>query len=310
VLLTAYELDLFTVVDPGGKSSAEVSQALGTAERATDRLMNALCAMGLLEKRSGRFWNTPGTSRLLVKGQPDFLAGLMHSVHLWETWGALTPCVRRGGPSGPRPVNERGQDWLQAFIAAMHWRASHHAPQVVGLLDISGVSRMLDVGGGSGAYAMAFARAKDNLSTVVFDLPNVISLTEKYIRQEGLSDRVQTMAGDYRVDELGSGFDLVLLSAILHSNSPAENCDLLRKAAQALNANGQMVVQDFIIEEDRTGPPFAALFALNMLVGTESGDTYTEAEIRRWMEGAGMVQIMRKDTAVGTSLILGKKEGN
>jgi len=311
VLLTAHELDLFTALGEGGKTSSEVARALGTDERATDRLMNALCAMGLLVKKGGRFSNTPPACRYLVPGQPDFLAGLMHLAHLWETWSTLTEAVRRGRSVVGRPasVNERGEDWLRAFIAAMHWRAVQHAPGVVGLLDLTGVSRVLDVGAGSAAYAMAFVRAGEGITAVAFDLPNVIPLTEGYIRQAGLSAKVQTVVGDYSTDPLGRDFDLVFLSAILHSNSPSQNRELIRKAAEALGPRGQVVVQDFIADEDRTAPPFAALFALNMLVGTEAGDTYTESEVRQWMEGAGLRHVVRKDTPFGTSLIIGRSGG-
>jgi len=311
VLLTAYELDLFTVLGEESRSSSQVAHALGTDERATDRLMNALCAMGLLEKREGRFSNTHLASRILVKGKPDFMAGLMHMAHLWETWSTLTEAVRQGRSVVERAanVNERDSDWLRAFIVAMNWRARQHAPGVVSLLDLSDVSRVLDVGGGSGAYAMAFVRAKPDIAAVVFDLPNVIPLTQEYIRQEGLSDKVKTVVGDYGVDPLGGGFDLVFLSAIIHSNSPSQNRTLIRMAAEALAPHGQVVVQDFIMDEDRTGPPFAALFALNMLVGTEAGDTYTESEIRQWMEQEGLRHVVRKDTPFGTTLIIGKNGG-
>ena len=310
VLLTAYELDLFSELRDGSTSSSEVAHARGTDERATDRLMDALCAMGLLEKKDGRFSNAASASRFLVKGKLDYLAGLMHMVHLWETWSTLTEAVRRGRSVVDRAedVNERGAEWLRAFIAAMHWRACQHAPGVVGLLDLSGVSRVLDVGAGSAAYAMAFVRARDDIAAVAFDLPNVIPLTQDYIRQAGLQAKVRTAVGNYDVDPLGSDFDLVFLSAIIHSNSPSGNRTLIGKAARAAAPQGQVVVQDFIVDEDRTGPPFAALFALNMLVGTEAGDTYTESEVRQWMEEAGLHQVVRKDTSFGTSLIIGRKE--
>src|SRR5574341_1167573 len=252
VLLTACELGLFTALGEARRSSAEVARALGTAERAMDRLMNALCAIGLLEKEGGRFSNTPLAARFLIQGKPDFLANLMHTAHLWGTWGSLTQAVRAGRSVAARPVKAREADWLHAFIAAMHWRASQHAPEVVASLDLAGVSRVLDVGGGSGAYAMAFARAKKGLTAVVFDLPNVVPLAEDYISREGFSDRVTTVVGDYEVDELGTRFDLVFLSAIIHSNSPGGNRALIRKGVQALNPHGQLVVQDFIMDEDRT----------------------------------------------------------
>jgi SAM-dependent methyltransferase len=307
VLLTAHELDLFTALGEEGKSSAEVARVLGTDERATNRLMNTLFTMGLLEKRDGRFSNSPPASRFLVRRKPEFMAGLMHTVHLWETWSTLTGAVRQGSSVMARPIGDRGENWLRAFIAAMHWRGRQHAQNMIGLLDLSGVSRVLDVGGGSGVYAMAFARAKPDLTAVVFDLPSIIPMTQEYVAQEELSDRVKMLAGDYEVDELGHGFDLVFLSAIIHSNSGSGNRRLLRKCADALKPTGQLVVQDFIVDEDRTGPPFAVLFALNMLVGTESGDTYTESEVRAWMREAGLSGIGRKDTEFGTTLLIARK---
>lgn len=307
ILLTAYELGIFTAVGDGGSTSAEVSTAIGTDERATDRLMNALCAMGLLDKEGGKFSNGELASRYLVEGKPEYMAGLMHSVNLWDSWSTLTEAVRRGR-CVPRPdVNDRGQQWLTAFITAMHAREPGVTDRAVAMLDLTGVKRVLDVGGGSGAYSMAFVRAADGIRATVFDLPNVIPLTRRFIEEEGYEDSIETTAGDYTSDDLGSGFDLVFLSSIVHSNPPEANAELVRKCADALNPGGQVVVQDFIVTEDRTGPPRAAIFALNMLVGTEGGDTYTESEVREWMEKAGLSDIIRQDTESGTTQIIGRK---
>jgi predicted O-methyltransferase YrrM len=171
------------------------------------------------------------------------------------------------------------------------------------------VSRVLDVGGGSGAYAMEFARAKPGLRAVVFDLPNVLRLTAGYLKRAGLADRVALVAGDYDRDDLGSGFDLAFLSAIIHSNSPDGNRALIQRGVAALNPTGHLVIQDFIVDEARTGPPFGVLFALNMLVGTAAGDTYTESEAMQWMAEAGLARVVRMDTAFGTSLLIGRKAG-
>jgi len=307
VFLTGYELGIFSALGDGEKTSEELSSTVGTEARATDRLLNALCAMGLLGKREGQFLNTPLTSRFLVKGKPEYMGGLMHIVHLWDTWNTLTKAVCQGRSVVAEHVNERGEKWLHAFIAAMHERARRNAPNVVSLLDLSNVSRVLDVGGGSGAYSMAFVRDREGITATVFDLPNVIPLTRKYIDQEQLSAKVKTAIGDYHTSELGREFDLVFLSAIIHSNSYDENRNLIRKASKALNPRGQVVIQDFIMDEDRTAPAFGTLFSLNMLVGTETGDTYTESEVRGWMGDAGLSHVERKDTEFGTTLIIGKK---
>jgi SAM-dependent methyltransferase len=306
-LLTAFELGLFTVLNDEARVSTEVAHALGTDPRATDRLMNALVALGLLAKQDGRFRNTALAETHLVRGRPDYLGGLGHTNHLWDTWSRLTDVVRAGHPPDPVATNERGDDWLRPFIAAMHTRASQTAREVVRLLDLGGVARVLDVGGGSGAYAIAFARAGLGISAVVFDLPNVIPLTRMYIAQEGLAAEVTTSVGDYLTSPLGDGFDLVFMSAVIHSNAVDDNRLLLRKAAQALNPGGQLVVQDFLMAEQRDGPLLPALFALNMLVGTPEGDTYTESEVRAWMAEAGLRDVTRTDTSFGTSLVVGRQ---
>ena len=155
---------------------------------------------------------------------------------------------------------------------------------------------------------MAFVRARDDIRATVFDLPNVIPLSRKYLEKEKLSDRIQTKPGDYNLDEFDRGFDLHFLSAIIHSNAADENKKLIKKCFRALNADGQIIIQDFVMDEDRISPVFGALFALNMLVGTASGDTYTESEITAWMVEAGFKDVRRTDTDFGTSLLIGRKK--
>jgi SAM-dependent methyltransferase len=306
-LLTAFELGLFTVLNTEARASDETAAALGTDPRATDRLMNALVALGVLEKHEGRFRNSALAASHLVAGLPDYMAGLGHTNHLWDTWSRLTEVVRQGHPSALPEINDRGDDWLRPFIAAMHSRGRQSAAEVVGLIDLDGVARVLDVGGGSGAYAMAFARTGRGVSAVVFDLPNVIPLTRMYIAREGLAAEVTTAVGDYLTGPLGEGYDVVFMSAVIHSNAEDDNRRLFVKAAHALNPNGRLVVQDFLMTEDRDGPLMPALFALNMLVGTPEGDTYTESEVRSWMAEAGLRDVVRTDTSFGSSLVVGRK---
>jgi len=190
----------------------------------------------------------------------------------------------------------------------MHDRAKLHAPALIKLLDISKVRKMLDLGGGSGAYAMAFVRAKPEISATIFDLPDVISLTKKYIKNEGFIKKISLIGGDYLKDNIGKGYDLILLSQIIHSNSPSENKLLIKKCSKALNSGGQIVIQDFIIDEDRTKPLQAALFSINMLVGTRNGNTYTENEVADWLLQSDFTYINRKDTSWKTTIIIGFKK--
>ena len=308
-LLTAYELGVFTALGSKSKTSGEVAKIIKTAGKSTDRLMNALCALGLLQKKKGKFSNTPSALRFLVKCKPEYMASLMHTVNQWDTWSSLTEAVRRGKPTIAHFFSGSGKEWLAAFIAAMHERATLQARDTVSKIDLSRVSQVLDVGGGSGAFSMAFVRAKKGIRATVFDLPEVVPLTRSYIRREGLSDKIKTVSGDYNINNLGKGFDLIFLSAVAHSNSFKENQKLIKKCADALNPGGQVVVVDFIMDKERTSPAFGAMFALNMLVATEQGDTYTESEVRQWMRKGGLCAIKRKGTIFGTTLIIGKEAG-
>lgn len=308
IVLTAFELGVFTAIAQGAHTSREVAAAVGGDPRAVDRLLNALAALDLLHKFDDRFQNTPATGRFLVRGTPEYMAGLQHTVHLWESWSGLTRTVREGAPQAREAVNDRGGAWLEAFIGAMHTRAQVQAPIIAHLVDLDRVSNVLDVGGGSAAFSMAFARKALALRAVVFDLPNVLPLTRSYVEAAGLADRITTLPGDYTRDPLPAGFDLVFLSAIVHSQSPGENQALLQSAARAAKPGGRVAVLDWVMSADRTHPVSGAIFALNMLVATEGGDTYTEQEMRGWFETAGLTDIVRRDTPFGTSLLIGRRE--
>ncbi len=307
VLLTAIELDLFTAVGQGADAPA-VARSLGTDPRATEALLNALAAMEVLEKRDGRFTNAPLAARFLVSGaRDDSRSALLHTAHLWARWSTLTECVRRGTPVMYEPMEERGEDWTEAFIAAMHKNAAFRAPVVAKAVGLEGVRRILDVGGGSGAYAIAFAQAAPALAAEVFDLPAVVPLAQKYIERAGLSDRVRTRVGDLHSDGFGNGYDLLLLSAICHMNSPAENLALLGKAHASLAPGGRLVIHDFILTADKTGPRTGALFALNMLVGTRAGSSYSGVEYAGWLREAGFGEIREVPLPGPTALVIGRR---
>jgi len=305
VILTAVELDIFTAV--GDKASAaDVAKRLDLDPRATEMLLNSLVALDLLEKKEGAFCNSAVSSRYLMEGSPDdSRASLMHTVHLWGRWSTLTDCVREGTSVTYRDMTESDSAWTEAFIAAMHKNASVRATQIVKAVGTDGVKKVLDVGGGSAAYSIAFARANQGLQADVFDLPNVVPLAKRYIESAGVSDRVRTRTGDFRKDELGADYDLVFISAICHMNSPEQNIDLLKKAHDALAPGGRVVIQDFVLTTDKTSPPTAALFALNMLVGTRAGSSYSEDEYREWLTKVGFKEITPVRLPGPTALVVG-----
>jgi len=308
IILTAFELDIFSEL--GGKtlSPERLANTIGADARGVDRLLNALCALGLVRKVKGRFANTKIARDFLSAGSPHFLAGLTHTANQWQSWHTLSAAVRRGGTVCERKAGGPGDEKrLPGFIAAMHERATPQAPAIVKLLDLKNVQRCLDIGAGSAAYAMALARAKKDIRAVAFDLPDVLPLTRDYVRRAGLLKRFGFIAGDFRRDDWGKGYDLVLLSAIVHMNGALENEKLIAKAAGSLNPGGQLVIQDFIMRPDRTRPEVGAIFALNMLVATAAGDTFTAGEVRGWMRAAGLKKIVHKTTPFDASLLIGWK---
>ncbi len=306
-LLTAVELKIFTVLDTHLMTSEDVSVKVSADCRAVERLMNALCAMGILKKVKKKFYNSDLSAKYLVEGKPDFMGGLFHINHLWNSWGYLTESVKQGkSVIGNQNKNEK-KDWADAFIAAMHYRGVKQGKILAMMIDISGTKKLLDVGGGSAAFSMELVKRNPAIEAVVMDLPHVIPLTKKYVEQAEMLDNFKFIEGNYLTADFEGSYDLILLSAIIHMNSFEQNRILINKCADALNVNGMLIVSDFLMSENRTEPYFGALFALNMLVGTNDGDTYTESEIKEWFESAGLKNIERKNTSFGSDLMIGIK---
>lgn len=295
ILLTAVELDVFTAIGKGATAS-QAAAALRTDPRATEMLLNALVSLGALTKQGPLFRNTTETARHLVSGSVyDARPGLLHTVELWKSWDTLTEAVRTGTAVREPVSSVDDAARTESFIAAMHRNAATFASTMVEAVGAAGVQRLLDVGGGSGAYSIAFAHANPALHAEVIDRPVVLPIAERHIEAAGLAARVSTRPGDLAKDDLGTGYDLVLLSAICHMLSPEENQDLLRRCQIALAPGGRLAIRDFILNTDKTAPRPAALFSLNMLVNTPAGASYSEDEYRAWLNSAGFRKITRPD---------------
>jgi uroporphyrinogen-III synthase/predicted O-methyltransferase YrrM len=287
VLLTGIELDIFAALGEGATAEA-VAQTIGADPRAAEMLLNALAALGVLIKRDGVFRCTPEAERQL-RGEARLAH--MHTVHLWPRWSTLTESVRAGTSVAARQSEAYGEEWTSAFIAAMHRNATERAPLVVQAVGAAPVHRMLDLGGGSGAYSIAFANANPELRAEILDLAAVVPIARGHIERAGLAERIALRAGNLGDHDYGGNFDLVFVSAICHMLGPDENCAMLRKSFQALAPGGRIVIQDFILEPDKTAPRHAALFALNMLVGTEKGASYSQDEYADWLRATGFHEI-------------------
>lgn len=302
-LLTALELDIFTAVGDGANAE-QIGKKIHANARAAGMLLNALVALGLLAKSGDDYQNTPESARFFVQGSKgNHRNGLLHTANIWHRWSTLTDAVR----SGTRVPTSRDDnpEWTRNFIAGMQRHAKDRAPLVLKAIGTAGIRRILDLGGGSGAYSIAFAKAGPNVQCEILDIPAVVPLTAEYVRQAGVSQQVSLRAGDMLQDDFGSGYDLIMLNAICHMFSEEQNRDIFRRAHQALAPNGRLVVQDFILNPEKTGPQHAALFSLNMLVSTEAGASYSESEYTHWMKAVGFTEVCRINLPGPSSLIVG-----
>lgn len=292
VLLTAAELDLFTLLARTPLDAGEVTRHLRGDERAVTILLDALAGMGLLRKTDGRYGCGPESAALLSTGAPgSALPMVLHYAALWPAWSELTGMARGDDAARHRALAPRGDEHQRAFIGAMHVVAGPRAAEIVAAAEPGDARALLDVGGASGTYTIAFLRAAPALRATLFDLPDVIDLARARLQQEGFLERVRLVAGDFYVDELPPGHDLALLSAIIHQNSRAQNVDLYRKVQRALVPGGRLLVRDHVMGPDRIDPREGAVFAVNMLVRTEGGNTYTYDEIRDDLHAAGLERV-------------------
>jgi SAM-dependent methyltransferase len=266
-------------------------------------LLDALAACGFLSKRGRRYALAPACGPLLRPGGPLYLGpNLRYQELMWPAWGDLTAVVRGRAKRRPLDVLLRraGGAFVRDYIEGMRAIAAGPAAEVAARLGLDRPERLLDVGCGPGTFSAALLARHPGLRADLLDLPATLRVTRAMMRQEGLLGRVRFLAGDYRARTFGSArYDLVLLSHVTHDEGPADVRRMLRRAALALRRGGTVAVHDFMLEEGRTGPPFAALFALHMLAGTRSGRVYTGGEYRRWMREAGLGSLRRHEICPG-----------
>jgi SAM-dependent methyltransferase len=302
VLMVASHLDCFTFLERPA-TAAVAARRLGLDVRGTEILLDALTAMKLLSKAGGVYRNTPHSREFLVRGRPRFMGeNLRYQEVIWDAWSDLEGAVRRGRPT--RPLGHwlrRGKGFLDGYIRGMDNIARAPARELAGLLDLSGARSMLDVGGGPGTYARTFLCANPGLAATILDLPETLKVTRWYARREpALRGRLTLRPGDYKKASFGrAAHDLVLMSHITHDEGPEANRALFAKAYRALRPGGRLVVHDFMVCEDRSGPLFEALFSVHMLTYTARGRTYSSGEYKAWLRQAGFGRLVERRVSAG-----------
>lgn len=297
VVVAAAELDLFGALTGGPLAAAELADKLASDPRATAVLADALAALDLLDKRDGRYALAPGVAdALTADGARTRLHMTRHLGNCLRRWAQLAEVVRSGRPAPRRPSVLGPAGDTASFIGGMHEINEAAAPNLVAALGPPAFGHLLDVGGASGTWTIAFLRAVPGATATFFDLPDVMPLARRRLAAAGLADRVRLVAGDLYTDELPCGADLAWVSAIIHMNSREQNRELYAKVHAALADAGRILIRDVVMEVDRTRPAGGALFAVNMLVATEGGGTFTFEEIRDDLQSAGFTDVHRART--------------
>jgi len=309
----AVSLGIFEALKDSSRDAAAIASLLHTDPSATELLLHALVAPGLLEKRDRLFSLTDISATYLVRSSPKYLGGMvLFESSLWDCWGALESSVRSGKPARETNMYQADPEETERFIYAMDSlvKARGDAEILAERLDLSGVRELLDIGSGPATYPIYFCKKYPGLRATIFDLPGTIKITERIVRPSGLEDRIRLITGDYRVDPIPGRHQMVFLSNIIHAESAEENARLMAKLHSCLDPQGRIVIKDHILDDTRTHPPVGAIFSLLMLLTTDCGRCYSFSEVKRWLEEASFKRVFEIPLPhpLTSSLVVGVKE--
>ncbi|NUT22743.1 MAG: methyltransferase domain-containing protein [Hamadaea sp.] len=318
-LAVAVELGLFTRI-AGGRvvTVADLRDEFGLADRPADMLLAACASLGLLDRAGDGYRNSAVAEEFLVVGRPYYFGGQVRycDVKTYLPWHRVGDALRTDrpltwDPDADRSAFETGDpEMLAEFWEAMYSTSSFTARSLASAYDFGPHSRLLDVGGGGGAYPIELCRTFSHLKAAVLDLPHVCEIAAGKIAAAGLIDRIDTVPGDFRADPaLPDGFDVLLLSMILHDWDETTNRELLAKCYAALPADGVLIISELLLNAERTGPAEAALMGMNMIVETAGGHNYSDVEYATWLRDTGFadVRVIPLDAPGANGVVLGRK---
>ncbi|HEY2761025.1 MAG TPA: methyltransferase [Pirellulales bacterium] len=302
---------VFDALDAGAKTVEETAAATGASERGLRILMNGLVATNFLARRGKKFSLAPDVAAFLIKRKPAYLGGTLHhlSRDLIPHWLRLTNIVRTGKPESAVNQEKAGSQFFANFVEEIYNR-SYPAAKVAAETLIKKLAKpfkVLDIATGSGVWGIAMAERSPQVEVTAVDWPGVIPVTRKVVAEHKLNDQFSYVEGDIQSAKYGDGFHLATLGHILHSEGEANSRKLLKRVFDALAPKGTVVIAEFMPNDDRSGPPSALIFAVNMLVNTDQGDTFTFKEMKSWLTETGFRKIRTLDAPGPSPLLLADK---
>jgi precorrin-6B methylase 2 len=314
-LLSAVELGVFDALADGPMDLEAFQRKLSLHERSARDFLDALVALGMLERDESVYHNTVETDAFLVRARPGYVGAIleMANARLYSSWGFLTDALKTGQrQSENKEENDlfaalyADPDRLRGFLSAMSSISAGPAKAIGEKFPWKDYSSFVDVGAAQGMVPVTLARMHPHLKGGGFDLPAVKSIFEEFVAKHGLSDRVKFHAGDFFNDPMPKA-DVIVMGHILHDWDLAQKRMLLAKAYEALPKGGAVIVYDAIIDDERRENAFGLLMSLNMLIETAGGFDYTGADCRAWMREAGFSQTRVEHLLGGDSMVVGLK---
>jgi ubiquinone/menaquinone biosynthesis C-methylase UbiE len=283
--------------------AAEVAKKMRADVHGISLLLDALSAQGLIERRGNFYRNRPEGRVIFDPRHEKYVGDIMAlQASSWQDWGTLARSVRRGRPLALPPFLRQSKRATRTFIRAMHNTAVGHAAELASCISLRGRRHLLDVGGGPGTFSVYFLKANRGLKATIFDLPGTVAVGREIVRSYKMEKRIAFQTGDFHKDPIRGRYDAVFLSHIIHGLSEGENRRLIMKIAAVLEKGGELLIQDFFLNDDGVSPEFAALFSLNMLLHTRGGKSYTFHVAESWLREAGFSKIERLPHAFARSI--------
>lgn len=307
---TAVTLKVFNQLSGRALTLEETAYALNVPPFRLEKLLDICIGLGLLDRKEGRYVNSPIAEECLVEGKAGYIGHMMNYVDFlfYEKSTKLEEAVRQGQPLIVyEPLRRSDDEVSRLSTLAMEEMSFKVGKRLAQVIDLSGGKRLLDVGGGSGAITRALAEDAPGLEGVILDQPRVLKSAEELISSSPAASRLSTYVADYNQDPLPGGFDILILSNIIHINGINACRRMMGKAYGALNPAGQAVVIDFFLDDDKRGPLFANIFGMACAMLSPEGATYSRAEVQQWLEEAGFEGIQKIDLTGIAGCVIGRR---
>lgn len=309
ILGSAAKNGVFNALENGGDDAAGVAKKTGISARGAQAVLDGLTGLGLLSLANGRYSNTPESAQFLVKGKPSYLGGMAEVMTAsLVDWSTLPAAVKSGAPTGSatseQPDNEFWKILVPA-IATMSFPVAQLAAEKLGLAK-AGPVRWLDVGGGSGVWSAVWLSANKQAKGVQLDWPGVNKIAKGFVGDHGVADRFSTIDGDFHTTDFGTGYDYAIYGHIAHQESPKSNVEIFKKFRKALKPGGTLLVNDFVLADDRTGHPFAMMFSSQTLLVSKEGAAWRQADYKKWLTEAGFSSIELMPTPGPATVVFAK----